>query len=557
MREVVKWNKDHLTGDLVEKKCFKPNNGLKGTAKIEIFGEDGKLKNETYTENIIPNIIDKSEFYRGMFRTIINGGGSFNDGYNQPSSFRNIVLGTNARNEDKDNVLGDVGTIVGWCPKTNTNAGSSTTRGVYNPNESYSEWKDGYYHQHLVYDFGTSQANGTFNSIWWSKGVYGSTDDGGSIMPLYCLSWLRPIGGGRGRVELYDNPVVTCVNDTYYKYDPSDSIYKRLLNGDLYLNGATSTPIYSKDEKYHISYWEELPSVMTQIPNSDGQYVKIDNLNRVYGTKNNYKCDFDLCIYDKNDNKTDSVHIDLRELSGITTYMNRGDDVTRQLRVKRIFKVTENGDIYMAIYGYFGSTGSSRYRIFPTYDNTNDKVLDSAESERDYYGHCLGVYNIFEKRWTVEPNFGTLESARFRSCNWLGECLGYVKLGNEIFYYRNSANNPIIHVKPHETRNYCFVGTSLFLRDCQSKYFSTSGQYGRVNCHIHGTDYIVTGTSADTNNDSYYGGDFRIIHGYSAHTKLPNPVVKTSADTMKIQYDIYVQVPKIASNNGDYITFND
>ena len=553
MREVVKWNKDHLNGELIEKKCFKPDDGLKGTAKIEIFDENGNLKNETYTENIIPNIIDESELYRAMFRTIVNGSGSFNDGKSQPSSFRNIILSSNDREEDENNYKGDVGQIIGWCPKSNTNAGSDTTRGVYNPNESYTEWKDGYYHQHLVYDFSTSQGNGTINSIWWSKGVYNSNDNGGVKMPLFCLSWTLPIGGGRSRHFSNNQFIYTGVNNKYYKYDNSDKTYKRIIDGDMYVQGATTLKL-SKTLDDTFTNFIEIPLSLNELPNSNNKYVKISNYDYSVGTKDNFKCSFDLEVRDKHDAILDSVNINLRNIDNIVVTMSRGaNSSNKNFKLDRIFRVEENGDVYMAFSCYSGSndTGSS-YAIFPKYDSTNDKILDSSYTERSYNGYLLGVYNIYAKRWTIEPRFNSLQSVRFVGCNALKDVLGKITIGKDDFYYRNNSGNPIIYTTLHKEREYYFNLTSPYIGDISSKNSSTGGW---LTAHIYNTNYLLTTRPESTGYN--FDDEFKIIPGYSAHTKLPTSVVKTASDTMKIQYDYYIQVPKISTDNDYYLTYKD
>lgn len=556
MREVFKWNKNHITGEKIIERVMKDCSSVIGKAKVLLYDKDGNLTNETFTENIITDTGFQGEIYRAAFNDIMYGG-AFNGfgGPRQPIAFRNIILGTADREEDRDNLYGDCGDIIGWCPKTHSNAGSDVTRGVYNPTESYTEWVDGYYHAHLVYDFGTSQANGSFNSIWWSKGTFNSNDSGANKMPYLCLDWNRPLGGARPRIIRNNEIVYTCLNGEYYKYDNSDKKYKKIINGAYYVQGATKLEL-SKKENEMVSTFIEMP--LELYCRDDGKYIRVENHNFIIGTRANMKCDFNLSLYDKSNNKIDSVFIDLKAIPDIKNTIDltvsQGTDSNKTLKIDKIFKFDDNGYVYMVISlvpGYGG--GSYKFKV---YDSNSDTM--KAGNTAPGTGYCLGVYDIINKSWVVSPSFDTVESGRIQATKQVWDIIGRIKVKGEYLYYLSTASNPILKLSTH-THPFRYEAFNPKIGDMVMSGGSISTSSNNlIMGHIHGTRYIMTGGEYEqTNHDSFVNGDLLLTYGYSAHTKLPNMVTKTAADTMKVQYDYYIQVPKIADTEGNYLVYPD
>lgn len=564
MREVVKWNKDHVTGEKVEMKCYKPNNGVKGTAKIEIYGADGELKNETFTENIILNHVNGAEAYRQLFRSIAYGGSTAMYGRNeQVGAFRNIVLGTSAVEEDVNRVKSEAGDIVGWCPIKNTNAGSDVTRGVYNPTESYDVWDKGYFHRHLVYDFGTSQGNGTFNSVWWSKDVYDSNDTGGGKIVNHTIEWVNPVGSARPFIYADNLRVWTGVNGTVWALDTTDNKYKRLVNGVGYLHGIHPKEFSTKPEDI-VTNFIEVPTCLCEIPATDGEYVQISDYVQKNGTYNSFANTFTINRKDKTGKVLNSYPVDIWQFpnTAVISSWNTYRPATSSARIyaTQIHYVADNGDVWIRFYGNNGTTSSSS-GWFRTYNDGNDTLGGRDTYKYDCY--CKGVFNIFSGTWVVEPNFEEINS--MRDITGFGSVLGKVTVNNQDYYYRRNSTHPIVTLAPHSDREYYMVATSIgHIHNLQSQpFYSDSDVYSYPMAHIPGENYIACYNNHTTYHWDWsstrkgYGGDFRICPGYSAHTKLPNPVTKTSADTMKVQYDIYIQVPKVVSKDGDFLTFED
>lgn len=551
----MKWNKNHITGEEVNVKAYKPNNGRIGKITVELFDDDGKVINETYTENIIPNLSSDNEAYVNMYNKIMTGK-YYQDNTNiveNGGTFNNIILGTSDREEDAENIIMDAGEIIGWCPKSDSAAGSDILRGVYNPTESYIECEKGYMHSHLVYDFGTSQGNGTFNSIWWSR----KTADNSKFAEVYG-EWFNTPGSARNK---------SAVDEFSYYPGVNGKFFVELLkkNNDVH---EIKNPLYFFNNSHQLEYYDknkyksiEIPVVHQQIPGTDCHYIKIDNYNQVNGGHSDLKCDFDITLRNKSDEVIDRVSLNIMSDKNRNIYA-RSTASAMYMKLSSVFKVTEGGNCYMIFDCMCDTSNSNSYYIFPKYFDASDTLGSSAStSDRERYTTVLGIYNIYSKKWIVEPSFDNLEARRISVVGGtVKNFLSYSTMEGVDYYYLKiktlTGGDFLYKIVETPERPYHYTLTGYNCVDMTSYPLSYSTYYYARFCHIPGTNHFIT--TSDNYGSSQYNyylyGDFKFTHAYSAHTKLPNPVTKTSADTMKIQYDYYIQVPKSFSTDGDYLT---
>lgn len=553
MREVLKWNKNHLTGERIEKLVTKPNNQVIGKARVEVYRE-GNLINETFTENIIPECLHEREWYRIMYHAVLLGnkptiyGG--NTSFYDSSSFKNIVLSANDRNEDKNNLFYD-GNIIGWCPKKDTNAGSDVKRGVYNPTESFEEYKDGYFHAHYVYDFGTSQANGTFNSIWW-----GRSSSNNKVISEFNGVQIGGIGLNREALNnSINSSIATCFENIWYiRTNPTggsgDGFY-RLKNSEAWIN-SLENPII--DIETYVPLHR-----LTHIPMRKSAYnenaIIIDN---IINTDTENKVTF--AVIDKDFNRIKEVQVDLANHEVIGKYTRQTDN-KRRLTVDSIRAVHKNGDIEVVLKAW-NDYDYRYYKFYKTYNKTNDELTSTVEN----YGYALGVFNIESGAWTLVPDWDNVTCRRINKEDGLYS--EYASLGDRtlmVLYPPDTKGNSnenfyqdigmAYFTREYPERDYAYIIDKYNMRDFGEFYY-----YGNAPSF-----YIQNKIDPDSNvfllhyhSTSYngYGRYLDIRHAYSAHTKLPGPVTKTSADTMKIQYDYYIQIPKIWSKDGNLLGYN-
>ncbi|MGL4761886.1 MAG: hypothetical protein ACRCWG_10600 [Sarcina sp.] len=546
MREVLKWNKNHITGELIEKKVNKPDNGLIGKVKIEVFN-DGNLKNETFTENIIPAPSIKGDSYRHMYHLLKGSGESkLLGGTSTLLSFSHIALGTNDIEENAENLWGNCGDIIGWCPRTNEAAGSDPTRGIYNKIESYEEYINGFYHAHMVYDFGTSQGNGTFNSVWWGKNVSRIET---IKVPPFSLQQFRVLGPKRHYHQVNSGTYYyKCVNGSYYiKASDTDNKFKKLKNPDLYINGLEEAKYF---EENIITNERYLPLAHYQF--EDGSYVSLDNIEHRWDKPNNSISKFE--IVHKNKENTDisrksiDFKVDFKEVWDYLVSTTGGWEI--EFNPNRIIKVLENGDvyIYMAWRRNYYSRINCNY-----YDSSTDSIKQSTDVSQ---GGLLGIYNVKSGEWTLRFSMSNIESMRISATPDIANIFGTIQVDDKVIAYSHSwGSSPFRIYTPNKSMPYRFDELRIQLGDLTNN--GSDMGYWRIGCNIHGTLAFINYTKDYINATSYVMGDFEIRHGYSAHTKLPNPVTKTSADTMKIVYDYYIQVPKTIDKDEDYLTYRD
>lgn len=557
VREVLKWNKDYINNKIVNVKCLKEDNGLIGKVNIKLFDKDGNVTNETFTENVIPNVMFDNEMYANMYNKIKSGfyrqnntGGTVGTG----GAFNNLVLGSSLRDENSSNILMDCGDIIGWCPIDSRDAGSDITRGIYNPTESYTKFEKGYYHAHLVYDFGTSQGNGTFNSIWWARKL-GS----GSICSRVYGEWFNSPGGSRNKSAIDDYVYYPGVNGEFYieLLKKSNKIHK-IKNPLYYFNNSHTLEYDEKEEFKRI----ELP-LAHQVINSENDFIKISNYNQTSGNGNTLQCNFDLELRNKNNEIIDTVKLDVVS-NEIRKYFTRYNSGSMYMQLHNIFKVTDTGSVFMTFECMNSTyTGSSSYYIFPKYDDKTDSITgidgNGGNGNCEGFSQLLGIYNIYSKTWVLEPSLTSVESRRITSSAvTIRRFLSCVSIQGEDYYYSLDKKQPyydlLYSISETPGKPYRYNIKSYSGRNITGYPFSYDG-YARY-CHVPGADYLIAAGSSygSEYGNNYIVGDLKLTHAYSAHTKLPNPVTKTSADTMKIQYDYYIQVPKSFSTDGDFLT---
>lgn len=541
MREVKKWNKDYRTGEIVEKMVVKNNDGLQGRATIQLFDKEGNLVDETFTENIIHDVYGDMENYRRLFQMTVGNdvpdiGGGYS--YSWVKGFQTILLTTDD-DEESEEKIGQKGDIIGYCPRTDTNAGSDAKRGVYNPNESWSKvTEDGYLHHHLVYDFGTSQANGTFNSVFWT----GPLTYNRYRERLYYPFFLRSVKNTRG-VTLTTNIIVKDRFGNYYQTDGSRTFYKRITNFEKYLNGYEGLKVSANDEK------------STYIPplnwiGATQEYARVENNSHVAGQS--WSCAFDIVHRGASDEEISRLSVtDIESLvPNLRTYMDKNSRSDKYFRYEKVCMVGENGDVVVLFYGYAGSSSSSYY-IFPTYNSGTNTVNTNALTYNCYLG---GIYNVKTKTWKITPSF-TPES--------MGLGFYYGTSSGDGHYYVNSV------IDKFEFEGKTYVLSSHNYAYPMFEYNASNGKIITIGANNMGTDAGYSGGHMlfscyikelkafypyNASSNSYFGyHGLAMITPVSAHTKLPKPVTKTNADTMKVQYDYLVQIPNIFNLDGDYL----
>lgn len=166
-RESIAYSHNLITGQKLEVIKKKPIIPVKGITTIEIFDDLTKKKiQEIKSENIINNRLSKYAFMEFYYERIK---GSTTEGkYEAP--FRYLLL-TNFNGVEDAELKAPRGAIVGYAEKITPYSGTDILRGTINSVETKLD-TDGTGLLHFVFDFPTSAANGTFQSLWWTQKYY-------------------------------------------------------------------------------------------------------------------------------------------------------------------------------------------------------------------------------------------------------------------------------------------------------------------------------------------------------------------------------------------------
>lgn len=190
IRQSKATKRNFLTGEAIEIIKEKPLKAVRGVHTIELFDAlTGKLVERVESENFISKVMEELQRQAALFAFLtddmsVSGAIQYNgplyDLARYDVVFKNldmswivksmdfpmswIVLTDYDGPEDPENEIIMRGRIIGYADRYNTYVGSDTKRGSLNTAESFVEPQ----HIHLVYDWPTHAANGTFQSVYWN-----------------------------------------------------------------------------------------------------------------------------------------------------------------------------------------------------------------------------------------------------------------------------------------------------------------------------------------------------------------------------------------------------
>lgn len=534
LRELISYNKDYLTGEIFTEKKNKEYTGIKGKVLIEIFDANTNAKiKEAYTENVIPDIIFKDIFLRYFSGDVLGIGSTGHS--NTTDLFSNIYL-TDSTKPESANSERVSGNIIGYAHRGTTYSGNETQRGTINLAETNMEIRNGKVRVNFVFDFPTHAANGTFESIYWSDSF--SNLDTAYIGPPVC-----------GR---------TKTSGTGYLYIASSTVNEELRAaywGISYLMNGSSPAKFTAFIDYHkgFVYFDGNNSAVNssyiQFPESLKGHQLI--------------LPFDL-------NLLSAGFVDWAK--AITLLNDSGEPFSSSLISGATPVLDENGDIDYIV-GYYRS--SNKLSIYQwskvgvlqstsTIDNMSTEFRDEYGTNFNYCGIALtpvtwrGPIELFGYNSRLDQQTNeTIYSNRLIRLNLDGtkhnELNLKPKIGSSTWFASRGMDSGNIERRCYlssvsgrsKNRLYLYYsgtnGGSSFYQvvtpegNLLEPYRSSGVSSGLRN--IRGTDrwlYMYRSSSNGTYSFGiHYGATSKPC---GAHTKLANPVQKTDANTMKIQY---------------------
>ncbi|WP_300347557.1 hypothetical protein [Clostridium sp.] len=505
-----------------------PSININGKYKIQLFDKDtGEMVQEVEKHNVVSKIPFSAAFYNHIFRGFIYNDNrlgldysSLSDTYKWYSGYINWLMLTNdpeaPENDDKNPIV--FGDMVGYARYNDNNSYNDLKRGIFNQNETTNienkfdgGTKTKSVTRHIVWDFGTDKGNGTFDNIYLVPNPYDNynPDD------------------YRGQKVSISSLILS--NEENYNYK-DDSSYQ----GDIGTLSSSDTHLYMQCLYYKddgkTQHWDKIAKL--SFAEWTKEYI---TLNVTEERKNKaayiiYACgmfwriesDYTISRYNLDGSYKDTITIknkfansnilNLSSSNGAIGYYDTSYYTNYQYLDNR--------------YDFF--TGDNEY-LYLSY-----KIKKTNEKKEIIYETYICSINNSGEIISEVLALSTKDNKNYSSCAQLS--LAYINGEKYIF----SSTTGIAKV---------FKIENGVLKE---KSPSLLKSISNIN---HQFFYSKTGEIFILGNGSTNGGWTKSLYVYTlipwgSHCKLSSPVTKTSANTMKIQYDITVDyiMPGMISN---------
>ncbi|MFV0503760.1 MAG: hypothetical protein ACK5LT_07315 [Lachnospirales bacterium] len=538
-REVISYNRNCLTGEVIREQKKKKNTGVKGKVLVEVFDAETKQKvKEAYTENLIPDLYFKDIFYR-TFAHGLMGVGNTRSGNNY-YWFDYLYL----TDSDKPEGLNEqrvMGNVIGYAHRNSTYSGDDIRRGTINRAETRFEVTDNKMKINFVFDFPTHAANGTIESIYWAESDPDNKD----------YFYIGPSLYGRETSDT-DNAINSATNPRRYWAVYRMFPYARRIKFTSPTKGwvlldAKSTDVtqtsylqFPDTLKGHwlmipfdlnvndIALWDQVVKLL----NTDGEPLVIDSAHAV----KKYDGLSGGCPYIQPDGNLVFI--------GYYTYTVSNETMMRIYKWSKVGVQLSYVDINMS-----QDFKDMDYNILFTYRTTSDDGI--------YLDGCLDIIgytyrtdeqyseNVYTSRWIRVDALGNKVQdmnmkPKIGNSNWFGKMgmdSGNIDRRVRLYNFYRSTNRIYLYYSGTQggTSFHQVITPQGNLLEAYRMYFSFYNTNYTYYYNILGTDKWIT---------RYYGSnnDYLLIQAMltskpiGAHTKLAQSVEKTDANTMKIQY---------------------
>jgi len=547
LREVISYNKDFLSNTVFKETKLKDDRGIKGKVLVELFdAKTNKKVKEAYTENIIPDLFFKDIFLRHFAGGIMGINNRSQDQFN--NSFECIYL-TDSTKPESSNTEKVTGNIIGYAYRNTEYSGTDTLRGTINKLESKMEILNGKIRATFVFDFPTHAANGRFESIYWGAEpskrekfyigppIFGRNNGDGTIYAkqnfykekywaIYYIFYSGGYGSFRRTLRFTDyhkgyaycdGTITSATNTTYIQYPDDLKGHQIYLPFDLNLN-------------YYVDF-----SKAIKLLNSSGGAFPAGELNDVVPVyKENGEIDYFVGIYIYY--SSPNYYLKIYKWSNVGVLLSTVGPINLTTTFKDAYNTNFSyvgytlnpimtGDGYIEIYGY-------NSRQDP--QNNNEYVYTNRLLRLDLNGNLISELNL-------KPKIGSstwFASKGMNSGNVERRCY----IGNIIYRTKNR-----IYLQYYGTQG----GAGFYqVITPEGNLVEAYREYLYYEDYSDSTAYPIIGTAKFismyrySNNDYVYFGIYYLATSKpcGAHTKLAQPVEKTDANTMKVQYTFEIDL---------------
>ncbi|MDK2918979.1 MAG: hypothetical protein PWQ37_1712 [Candidatus Petromonas sp.] len=550
VREVISYNKDYITGNINKEKKVKKDAGIKGKVLVQLFDANTNEKViESYTENIIPDIVFKELFIRFFAGDVMGIDSSYISRLKELFSYIYLTDSTKPESASSEKISGN---IIGYAERNSPYSGTDSKKGTINKTETTLEINNGKIRVNFVFDFPTHAANGTFESIYWG-------DDPDNLDYFY----IGPPIVGRGQSgdgKIYarsDDDTRDIYWSVYYFMHGSAAkytIYTDYNKGYVCFNGAYSSAINST----YFTFPEHLKGYQLIVPfnfnirgfadwnnsikllNDSGEAITSSDISGAFPVLNEIgEIDYIIGWYFSTSDggtlkvyKWSSVGVlqEFYEITNIATIFldeYNSEYTVRNVSVEPIFW---GGKI--ELYGYHRRTDD----ITGEYIYTNKVIRLNIDCTKD-------------SEMSLKPKIGSslwfaskgMDSSNIERRCYLSSLTARTKNRIYIYYYGTNGGSSFYQVVTPEGN----------LLKPYKENWGITGDYGVFN--IIDTDKWIMYFRDYYSSSSYKAYTFAVYQTATskpcgAHTKLANPVEKTDANTMKIQYMFEIDLVDYAND---------
>lgn len=548
--ESLAYTKDLLTGKIEKETKIKRDKGIKGNVTLSLFdAKTGEKTKESYTENLIPDLFFKDVFLTQFLNGVMGVG---DNRYGKSYSWFNYLYLTDSDKPENPNEQRVTGNVIGYAHRNTPYSGDLTLCGTINLAETKFEVSGNKIRCNFVFDFPTHAANGITESIYFCEANPDNKDYFYVGAPIYARE--------------------TADNDCYIYYATNPRRYYGMCYGfqntslvrftsptkGFFLMDAKSTTFtqspYLQFPENLKGHWLHMPfdvnvndcmlwDQAVRLLNSDGDPLvpisadpvkKYDGLTYAgpYKSPEGEEMIIGHYLYSKNESGVYNYYLRIYKWSKVGVFQNFTDvNLTQSLK-----------DEYNSAFTYSEINGDSIFTDGKITVVGYNARLDSTTKENIYTSKLVqfNVDGSVARVLEIKPKIG--------NCTWFG-AKGMDSGNIERRCYANSIrlNNSKLYISYYGVQG----GTTFWqcitqggnLIEPYRKFFSCNdGNY--VPCNILGTDrYVVKYGDARSN---YYR--FMIMNALTSrpigtHTRLSQPVEKTEANTMKVQYMFEIDLP--------------
>ncbi|WP_283688828.1 hypothetical protein [Clostridium perfringens] len=489
-----------------------PQIQLSGKYKIQLFDKDtNELIKEVEKHNIISKIPFSASFYNNIYSGFISNTNNTGCGIPKTDNYINFLILTNdpdsPENDDKNPVV--LGELVGYAEYKFTDSNSDLKKGVFNKNETttiYNNYPNGAriknVTNHIVFDFPTDKANGTFDNIY--------------LAPFPDFSHPNDYRG----VTTDYKQIIRISNNGDYNDDESIRLKGDaggLSNSEKYLYMHC---LYYKD-KPGIQHWDKIAQI--DLETWERKYITLNvpsknSSNPAYiiyacGMFWRIEANYNTTRYNLDGTYKDYIDIkgkisgNILNLDGAKEYI--GDNTNCYKYLYFDYFTGDDDNLYLSYISKITKDSMNIYEIHIFSLDANGNIVSDA---------LIGIKNGDKPDNTIPINIAYINNKKYILTP------GSYNMKNKVF----TSENGILNEKCSETLNkLSHIGRTFF--------YSKNGFV------------FITGGDMDNWPFSLY---VRTLLPWSSHCKLSSPVTKTSANTMKIQYDVTVDyiMPGMISN---------